>query len=100
MTDYIVTLYSSKMDGMLIPIRNADDKQDALRQVAAATGLRLVRFNDGVEDFIGFAEPDGDKDLAAMMADDMMTDGSPRWWWQAWIEEISWGQNHPDAVSW
>lgn len=104
MANYIVTLFSTNMDGMLIPIRNAKDKQDALERVADITGLQLVRFTEGDEDFIGFAEPHDEenkgKDLAAMMSDDMMTQGSPGWWWQAWIEEFKWDQNHPQAVSW
>jgi hypothetical protein len=102
--DYIISLYSTKMDGMLIPIHSAKDKQDALERVADITGLQLVRCTEGDEDFIGFAEPNDEenkgKDLAAMMSDDMMTEGSPGWWWQAWIEEFKWDQNHPDAVSW
>ena len=108
MTNYIVSLYSSKMDGMLISIRNAKDKQDALERVADIAGLQLVRSDEGDEDFIGFAEPHAethgeenkDEDLAAMMVDDMMAAGSPGWWWQAWIEEFKWDQNHPAAVSW
>ena len=103
MTDYIVTLYSGKMDGMLFPIRNAVDEEDALNLVAAATNLQLVRFKDpnaNDTEVIGFAQPEEGKDLAAMMAEDMMSEGAPRWWWQAWIEEIQWGQNHPEAVCW
>ena len=89
---------------MLIPIRNAKDKQDALERVADIVGLQLVRSAEGDEDFIGFAETHGEEnkgeDLAAMMVDDMMMAGSPGWWWQAWIEEFKWDQNHPAAVSW
>jgi len=100
MAEYVVTLYSGKMDGMLVLVRDVESEQQALEMVTAIESLQLVRFTDGTEDFIGFARPDADEDPAAVMAQDMMIDGAPRWWWQAWIEEIRWGHNHPKAVTW
>ncbi len=96
-SQWIVSGYSHKMDGFLYIVKAVDEKE-AFAKVAKLMGGMYAQFecDEGTTDGI----TDSSEMSIKNMTDDMNCEGSARWWWQVYIDEVKEDTNLAGAVSW
>lgn len=94
---WIVTGYSSKMDGLLY-IVEAENEEDAYREVGKINGTRLVSVE--IEESTRHALINNKDDISDEEVKDYLFHSEPRWFWEVWASEFAQGTNLREAVCW